>query len=181
MTVGLNCTVIAVDWPGFNVTGSAAPEKLKPAPDTVAPLIVTGEVPVDDKVTEYFAAVFTTTSPNAMLDELRLRVGVAAFNCSAKLFETPPAAAIRFTVCATWVDPAVAVNATLEAFVGMVTVAGTETVALLLDKATLRPPFGAGPLRVTLQASVPAPVMEAVLQESPFSTVLLFDPALPWP
>lgn len=137
-------------------------------------MIVTGEVPVDAKVTEYFAAVFTTTSPNEMLDKLGLRVDVAGFNCRATFFDTPPAAAIRFTVCEIWVDDTAVVNATLVAFVGIVTVAGIYTAALLLDKATLTPPFGAGPLKLTVHGSVAAPVMETALQEIPLSTVLLW-------
>jgi len=134
---------------------------------------VTGEVPEDVRVTEYFAVVFVGTSPNAMLDELRLSVDVDGLTCKVKLFEIPFAAATRFTLCEVWVDPAVAVNVTLEAFIGTVTAAGTETRALLLDKATLSPPFGAGPLKVTVHPSLPALGMEAALQERLLSTPLL--------
>jgi hypothetical protein len=58
------------------------------------------------------------------------------------------------------------VNAALVAFAGTVTVDGTVTAASLLDRLILRPPLGAVELRVTVQASVPAPVMDALLQES---------------
>jgi len=137
---------------------------------------VTGEVPDDVRVTEYFAVVFVGTSPNAMLDELTLSVDIDALNCKVTLFEIPFAAATRFTLCPVGVDAAVAVNMALEAFIGTVTVGGTETRALLLDKATLSPPFGAVPLKVTVHVSLPALVMETALQERLLSTPLLW----PW-
>ena len=49
--VGLNCTCSVTAWFGFNVTGKVAPDTLKPAPLTVAALIVTAAVPVDVSVT----------------------------------------------------------------------------------------------------------------------------------
>jgi hypothetical protein len=47
---------------------------------------------------------------------------------------------------------------------GTITVAGTVTAALLLDRLTTRPPLGAAVFSVTVQASVPAPVMDPMLQ-----------------
>jgi hypothetical protein len=44
-------------------------------------------------------------------------------------------------------------------------VAGTVITALPLDRLTLSPPLGAAELNVTMQASVPAPVMTELLQE----------------
>jgi hypothetical protein len=46
---------------------------------------------------------------------------------------------------------------------GTTTVAGTVTAALLLVNDTLKPPLPAGPLNVTVQASLPAPVIDALL------------------
>lgn len=63
-------------------------------------------------------------------------------------------------------DEAVAVKAALVAPGKTVTVAGRATAELLLDRVTICPPAGAGPVSVTVQASVPAPVMEALVQES---------------
>jgi hypothetical protein len=93
-------------------------------------------------------------------------VGTAAFNCRAKVFETLPAVAVRVTACAAATDDTVAVKPTLLLFAGTVTVAGTVTAALLLDRLTMRPPLDAVDVSVTVQASVPAPVIEALLQES---------------
>ncbi len=51
-------------------------------------------------------------------------------------------------------------NLALFAFMGTVTVAGTNTAALLLDRFTTAPPTGAAPVSVTVQKSVPDPVIE---------------------
>ena len=48
--------------------------------------------------------------------------------------------------------------------------AGTVTAALLLVRPTLTPPLPPAELSVTVHVSVPAPVMDALLQESPLNT-----------
>jgi hypothetical protein len=58
------------------------------------------------------------------------------------------------------------VNPALVAPAGTVTVLGTVTAELLLDRFTLRPPLGAEVLSITMQASVPDPVMAPLLQDS---------------
>jgi hypothetical protein len=58
------------------------------------------------------------------------------------------------------------VNPALVAPAGTVTVLGTVTAELLLDRFTLSPPLGAEAVRVTVQASVPDPVMAPLLQDS---------------
>jgi hypothetical protein len=63
--VGRNCIFKVAAWPGFNVAGSAGPDSVKPAPASVAPLIVTGIVPVEVRVTDCVAMVLIVTSPNA--------------------------------------------------------------------------------------------------------------------
>ncbi len=60
---------------------------------------------------------------------------------------------------------AVAVKAAVVAPLGMVTDDGTVTALLLLARLTVRPPVFAGSVRVTVQASVVAPVSELLLQE----------------
>lgn len=72
-----------------------------------------------------------------MLVVLRLSVGVQAFNCRAKTFETPPAEAVRLTVWAEVHDEMVAANEALVALAGTVTEAGTVTAVLLLERLTL--------------------------------------------
>jgi hypothetical protein len=164
--VGSNFTLSVADWVGFRVTGKVAPDIVNPVPVNVAELMVTGAVPVEVSVTGSVDAVFTVTLPNARLAGLMVNVGTAAFNCRAKLLETLPALAVSVTVCAVETDETVAVNPALLVLAGTTTVAGTVTDALLLATDTLKPPLPAGPLSVTVQASLPAPVIDALLQDS---------------
>jgi len=124
---------------------------------------------VEVSVTDCCAAVITCTFPKARLAALMLSIGTAAFNCRAKLLETLPALAVSVTACADPTDDTIAVNPVLVAFAGTVTVAGTLIAGLLLDRLTLSPPLGAAALSVTVQASVPDPVMDPLLQESAFN------------
>jgi hypothetical protein len=55
----------------------------------------------------------------------------------------------------------VAVNAALVAFAGTTTDAGTLTALLLLERLTLNPLPDAAELSVTVQASLPEPVIDA--------------------
>jgi hypothetical protein len=58
------------------------------------------------------------------------------------------------------------VNPALVAFAGTVTVLGTVTAELLLDKFTVSPSPEAGAVSVTVHASVPDPVKTPLLQFS---------------
>ena len=58
---------------------------------------------------------------------------------------------------------------TLVALAGTVTVAGTVTAASLLERLTVKPLPVAGPLSVTVQASVPEPVIVELVQETALS------------
>jgi hypothetical protein len=81
-----------------------------------------------------------------------------------------PALAVNVTACAVATDDTVAVNVAVVEFAGTVTVAGTVTAGLLLDRLTLSPPLAAAAFSVTVQASVPAPVIDALPQVSALST-----------
>jgi hypothetical protein len=164
---GSNCTFRVTDWVGFKVTGNVAPDIVKPVPLSVPELIVTGPVPVEVNVTGSLVGVFNVTLPNAKLIGLTVNVGTAAFNCNAKVFDTPPVLAVRVTDCAVVTEDTVAVNPALVAFAGTTTVAGTVTAVLLLLNPTLTPPLPAAELSVTVQLSLPEPVIDALLQVSP--------------
>ena len=56
---------------------------------------------------------------------------------------------------------AVAVNDALVALAGTVTEAGVVKLALLSDRATIAPPLGAAPLKVTVQVVVPGVMIVA--------------------
>jgi hypothetical protein len=122
---------------------------------------------VEVSVTVSVEAVFNVTLPNAKLVGLTVNVGTAAFNCRAKVLETLPALAVRVTACAVVTEDTVAVNPALVALAGTTTVAGTVTAALLLVSPTLKPPLPAAALSVTVQLSLPEPVIDALLQVSP--------------
>ena len=130
------------------------------------PEMVTGAVPVEVKTTGRVDDCPTYTLPKLMLVVLMLRVDTAAFNCSERLFEIVLAVAVNVTDCAELTANAFAVKLTLVALAGTVTDDGTVTAALLLERFTIIPPLGAELLNVTVHASVPAPVIDALLQES---------------
>ena len=95
--VGSNCTVRVAVWLGFSVSGKAAPETEKPVPASVAELMVTEAVPVEDRVIDCVVAELTATLPKLRLDVLTLSVGMAAFNCSVKDGSRLPALADNVT------------------------------------------------------------------------------------
>ena len=100
-----------------------------------------------------------------MLVALTLSVATAALNSRAKLLEELPKLAFKVTVCAVPTGDTVAMNPALVASAGTVTFAGTTTAALLLDRLTLSPPLAAAELSLTVQSSVPDPVLELLSQE----------------
>jgi hypothetical protein len=162
--VGSNCTYNVVDCPGFSVAGKTPPERVKPVPATTAELTVTGSDPVDVRVTDCVAGVFKFTFPNVTVVALMLSCAVTKFNWRAKVFETPPAVAVNVAV---WVEdtaPTVAVNPEVVAPAGTVTEDGTVTALLLLARFTAKPPLAAAAFSVTMQLSVPAPVIEPLAQ-----------------
>ena len=66
-------------------------------------------------------------------------------------------------------EETVAVKAAVVAPAATVTVAGTATDELLLARLTVNPPVAAAAFSVTVQLSVPAPVIEPLVQLSPLS------------
>ncbi len=149
---------------GFRVRGKVTPETVKPVPVMVAALTVTAAVPVEERVCVSVVAVFTFTLPKDSLDEPTLSVGTAAPSDRAKVSATLPALAVRVTVRAVLTDETVAVKLAVVAPAATVTVAGTVTDELLLARLTAKPPVGAAAFRVTVQLSVPAPVIEPLAQ-----------------
>ena len=158
------------------MAGKVIPHTRKAVPVSVAALTVTGAVPVEVKVTERVADVFTVILPNAKLAALMFSVGTAAFNCKAKLLVTPPALAPSVAVCEEETHDTVAAKLALVAFAGTVTDTGTVTAESLLDNLTLSPPLGAAALNVTVQASVPDPVIDPFLQENSLNTAAAGTP-----
>jgi hypothetical protein len=149
-------------------------------PVSVASLIVTGAVPVEVRVTGCgVAAVFATTLPKATLLVLMLSVETVVPNCKAKVSDTPPALAMIVTVCAELTGETEAVNPTLVAPAGTVTVAGTVTAGLLLARLAVSPPLGAAAFSVTVQASVADPIRVLLVQLNEFNVVVPTVVAVP--
>jgi hypothetical protein len=142
------------------VAGNPDPATEKPGPLAVTALTVRGTSPADDNVTVCVAGVFTFTLPNARLAVLTFSVGVATLNCRINVSEIPPAAAVMVAVCAVATAPIEAVKLAVNEPPGTVIAAGVVTAALLLVRLAVKPPLAAAALRVTVQESAPAPVIE---------------------
>jgi len=142
---------------------------VNPLPLTAAALTVTAAVPAEDRVNVCVVAVFTFTLPKDKLDELTLSVGTAAPSDRAKVLVTLPALAVRVAVWAVVTEETVAVKAAVVAPAATVTVAGTVAALLLLARFTVNPPVAAAAFSVTVQLSVPAPVIEPLVQLSPLN------------
>jgi hypothetical protein len=78
VVVGSNCTCRVIDCVEFSVTGKLLPTIEKPAPVIAAAFTVTGEVPVDVKVSDCVVAVFTVTLPKLRLAALTDNCGLGA-------------------------------------------------------------------------------------------------------
>lgn len=143
---------------------------------SVAALMVSVAVPDDVNVTDCVAGVFRLTLPKAIVVEATVRPGVPGATCRAKVFVPPPAVAVRVAVCVVVTVETVAVNAALVDPADTVTEAGTVTALLLLVSVTASPPDAAADVRLTVQASVPAPVIELLVQETAFSVPLVDCP-----
>jgi hypothetical protein len=166
--VGVNCKLSVAVWLGFSVTGKVTPDMPKTVPLTLPPLIVSGAVPLEVRITGCVAVAFSVTLPNATFVVLRVSACVAALSCNAYVVEAPPAVAVRVAVWAVVTAVAVVVNAALEAPAAIVTDAGTVTALLLLARLTVTGLLAAD-VSVAVHASVPAPVSDALLQETPLS------------
>ncbi len=147
-----------------------APDNENPLPVTVAAVIVTAAVPVDDRVKVCVAAVFTLTLPNPMLPALTPSVAVPDPSCNAKVLAVLPALAVKVAVCPVLTADTVAVKLPVEAAAATVTLAGTVTAELLLARLTANPPVVAAVFNVTVQLSVPAPVIVPLVQFKALNT-----------
>jgi hypothetical protein len=164
--LGSNCTLIVAVWLGFNVSGRVAPETLNPVPATVSKLTDTAAPPVDDRTSDCVAGVFKATLPKATLEELMLSAGPPAPNCREKVCVTPPALAVNEAVSLGVTAEIVAVKLAAVAPAATTTLAGTVTEELLLARPTANPPPAAATFNVTVQLSVPTPVIVPLAQLS---------------
>jgi hypothetical protein len=149
---------------GFRVRGKVAPETEKPVPLIPAAVTVTGAVPVEDRVTDCVAGEFCITLPKAMLVALMLSVGRPVFSCRPKVLATLLALAVTVAVCVVLNVETVAIKLAEVAPAATVKLAGTVTAELLLARLTVKPAVGAAMFSETLQLSVPAVVIDPLVQ-----------------
>lgn len=148
------------------MAGKLPPKTENPVPEIESELMVAATVPLEVTVTDFVTAVPTETLPNASEVALRLRAGVAAFSCIAKLFDEEFALTATVAVCAVLTEATFAVNDVVDAPEATVTLVGTVTVLSLLATLTPRPPDGAAELSDTVHAVVPPPVKELLPHEN---------------
>jgi hypothetical protein len=148
---------------------------------TAIPLLGAAAVSVTVHASEPAPAI------EALAHERALNVGTmvpddaVAFSCRAKVFATPFNVAMSATDCDELTDDTVAVNPTLVALPGTVTEPGTFTALLLLARFTLIPPLGAAAVSVTVHASEPAPVIEALVHERALNVGKVLPESAPLP
>jgi hypothetical protein len=100
-------------------------------------------------------------------EQLTVETCAGAVRPKENVCEVPLALAVSTAVWSAVIVPAVAVNVNVVAPEAAVTLAGTVALALLLDSAMARPPLGAAPLSVPVQAEVPGAFTLDGVQESP--------------
>ena len=152
------------------MSGNVAPDTVNPVPSTVAALTTTGKLPVEVSVTVCVVGVFRVTSPNAIVVALIPSTVVPEPSCSEKVFVALPTFAVSVTVVAVLTAVTVAEKVALVEPDATVTDAGTVTALLLLPRLTANPPPAAATFSVTVQVSVPAPVMDPFAQVRPVKT-----------
>jgi len=154
---------------GFRVIGNVAPLAAKPVPVIDSELIVRAEFPVEESVSVCVAAEFTLTLPNEMPDELTVSLAAEATSCSANVAAPLPVFAVSVAASVEFTGDTLAVKFALLAPAATVTEAGTFTSELLLDRPIVNPPLAAGVFTVTVQLSVPDPMIELLAQLNPVS------------
>jgi hypothetical protein len=104
------------------------------------------------RITEPLAALHVSE------ESVTVEVVGAADRARENVCETPFRLAVSTAVVLPATAVAVAVKVAVAVPAATVTDAGTATLALLLERATARPPAGADPLSCTLQPTVPGVV-----------------------
>jgi hypothetical protein len=165
-----------------------APDGTVRLPGTVTALSLLASVtlrPPDGaaEVSETIQAVDPAPVNELLPHESALIDGVKADDGPVRLidvfFETVPCVAVNVTVCDVLTLEALAGKLAFEAPEATDTEAGTVTALLLLARLTVKPPLGAGALKVTLQESEPAPIIDELAQLSPAREAVEEEEPLP--
>lgn len=143
---------------------------MNPLPVTEAEFTVTAAAPVEVKVIDCVDGVPTFMLPKLTVEALIVSMGSDAPKFRTKVADTPPALAVSVTVCAEVTEDIAEVKLAVFAPAKTVTVAGTVAAPLLLATPIANPPVAAAVFSVIVQLSVPAPVIEPLVQLRPVST-----------
>jgi hypothetical protein len=95
------------------------------------------------------------------------------------VFKTFPCVAVSVTVCEAVTAETFATKLALAVPEGKETKTGRLTAALLLARSTTMPPLGAEALNVTVQVSVPDPIIDELAQFSPVNEAVEETDPLP--
>jgi hypothetical protein len=180
MKVAKFCPVATVTLAGTVTVALLLDSETAVPPEGAFPLIVTVQLAVPGPVTVAGVQLRLVTCNDC----------VDGDTLSPVVVVLPFSAAVRVALTAVAVPRAEAGKIAKFCPVATVTLAGTVTVALLLDSKTAVPPEGAFPLIVTVQLAVPGPITVAGVQlrlvtcssggdtVSPVVVVLPFSPAV---
>jgi hypothetical protein len=97
-----------VEEPGLKVKGSVGADTEKPVPEVVAEVMVTAAAPVELTFTVCVTGVLTLTLPKVKLVALRVSEGLATSTSTSVVSDTPPALAVRTTLCGELTEEAAA-------------------------------------------------------------------------
>jgi hypothetical protein len=162
--------VVTVDAVAVKLA-AVAPEAIVTDAGTVTALLllvrltVVAVVAADDNVAVHASVVAPVSDPLVQESEVKVADVCAGLSVRAKVLESRSARAVRVTVRTELTAVAAAVKLALVDPAAMVTEPGTATAPLLLSKAMVVA-FSIAYGSVTVQGSVPAPVSDALLQES---------------
>ncbi len=129
-------------------------------------------MPEEPAVTVRLAAPVSVTVTLDTAGEIvpeMVQVDAPVVTLRSKVFDAPEYVAVRIAVWELETEATVAVKLPDVAPEAMVMLAGTVTLVLLLDSATVAPLLGTAALRVAVQVEEPGPVTLAGLHESPLS------------
>jgi hypothetical protein len=163
------CTVTKLG----TVTAESLLDRLTPRPPLVA---------AEFRVTVQLSAPAPAINPLTQVMPVNIGRAVPvwpeAFNCNANVSATPPALAVRAAVCVVLTDATAAVKLAVVDPACTVTELGTVTAESLLAKLKLKPPLEAAAFSITVQPSLPAPVIDPIVHVRPLNSG---TSVLPWP
>ena len=104
--------------------------------------------------------MFKAVVPKEIEEALSSSAGTLGRSCKSNTAKLPVTEAVKVTDCAELTGEALALKLTEVAPAGKVSVAGSFTAPLLLERLTLIPPLGVDVFSLSEHGSVPAPTID---------------------